>query len=192
MDFNLLIERKRERFQQLESEIGDPHLFNDRKRASEIMREHSGVKGLLAKWEELQAARRQLIDNRALAASNDPDLAQMAQDEIPALEKRIADYEVEIQLALLPPDENEQRDAIIEIRAGTGGSEAAIFAADLYRMYMRFAEASGLKIEDLESSPSELSGLKEVIFRVSGEAVFRTLRYESGVHRVQRVPATEA
>ena len=192
MDFNLLIERKRERFQQLESEIGDPRLFNDRKRASEIMREHSGVKGLLAKWEELDAARRQLIDNRALAASNDPDLAQMAQDEIPALEKRIADYEVEIQLALLPPDENEERDAIIEIRAGTGGSEAAIFAADLYRMYMRFAEASGLKIEDLESSPSELSGLKEVIFRVSGEAVFRTLRYESGVHRVQRVPATEA
>ncbi|HEY8651366.1 MAG TPA: PCRF domain-containing protein, partial [Chthoniobacterales bacterium] len=107
MDFNLLIERKRERFQQLESEIGDPHLFNDRKRASEIMREHSGVKGLLAKWEELQAARRQLIDNRALAGSNEPDLAQMAQDEIPALEKRIADYELEIQLALLPPDENE-------------------------------------------------------------------------------------
>jgi peptide chain release factor 1 len=192
MDFNLLIESKRERFQQLESEIGDPRLFNDRKRASEIMREHSAVKGLLAKWEELEAARRQLIDNRALAASNDPDLAQMAQDEIPALEKRIADYQVEIQLALLPPDENEERDAIIEIRAGTGGSEAAIFAADLYRMYMRFAEASGLKIEDLESSPSELSGLKEVIFRVSGEAVFRTLRYESGVHRVQRVPATEA
>ncbi len=192
MNFDLLIERKHERFRQLESEMGDPHFFNDRKRASEIMREHSGVKRLLAKWEELQAARRQLIDNRALATSNDPDLAQMAQDEIPALEKRIADYEVEIQLALLPPDENEERDAIIEIRAGTGGSEAAIFAADLYRMYTRFAEASGLKIEDLESSPSELSGLKEVIFRVSGEAVFRTLRYESGVHRVQRVPATEA
>ena len=93
---------------------------------------------------------------------------------------------------LLPPDENEDRDAIVEIRAGTGGNEAAIFAADLYRMYNRYAEAPGLKTEDLESSPSELGGLKEVIFKVSGESVFRKLRYESGVHRVQRVPATEA
>ncbi|HET9800617.1 MAG TPA: peptide chain release factor 1, partial [Chthoniobacterales bacterium] len=90
------------------------------------------------------------------------------------------------------PDENENRDAIVEIRAGTGGSEAAIFAADLYRMYHRYAEAAGLKTEDLESSASEMGGLKEVIFKVSGEAVFRKLRYESGVHRVQRVPATEA
>jgi peptide chain release factor 1 len=93
---------------------------------------------------------------------------------------------------LLPPDENENRDAIVEIRAGTGGSEAAIFAADLCRMYHRYAESAGLKTEDLESSPSEMGGLKEVIFKVSGESVFRKLRYESGVHRVQRVPATEA
>jgi peptide chain release factor 1 len=97
-----------------------------------------------------------------------------------------------VQIALLPPDESDQRDAIVEIRAGTGGSEAAIFAADLYRMYNRYAEAAGLKVEDLESSPSELSGLKEAIFKVSGENVFRKLRFESGVHRVQRVPATEA
>ena len=116
----------------------------------------------------------------------------MADDEIPDLEERVPDLEREFQIALLPPDENENRDAIIEIRAGTGGSEAAIFAADLYRMYNRYAEAAGLKIEDLESSPSELGGLKEVIFKVSGETVFRKLRYESGVHRVQRVPATEA
>ena len=88
--------------------------------------------------------------------------------------------------ALLPTDPDDERAAFLEIRAGTGGSEAAIFAADLYRMYNRYAEAAGLKIEDLESSPSELGGLKEVIFKVSGESVFRTLRYESGVHRVQR------
>ena len=116
----------------------------------------------------------------------------MADDEIPDLEKRVADLEREVQIALLPPDENEDRDAIVEIRAGTGGSEAAIFAADLYRMYHRYAESAGLKTEDLESSPSELGGFKEAIFRVSGESVFRKLRYESGVHRVQRVPATEA
>ena len=192
MDFHSLIERKRERFQQLESDIADPHLFDNRKRASETMREHAAIKDLLAKGDELRIARQQLDDNRELATSEDADLAQMAQDEIPALEKRVAELEFAVQLALLPPDEADDRDAIVEIRAGTGGSEAAIFAADLYRMYNRYAETAGLKIEDLESSPSELGGLKETIFKISGESVFRKLRYESGVHRVQRVPATEA
>ena len=192
MDFNSLIERKRERFEQLEREIADPRLFDNRKRASEIMREHAGIKQLLAHWDELEAARRQLDENRELATSSDVEIAAMADDEIPDLQKRVVDLERELQIALLPPDENEERDAIVEIRAGTGGNEAAIFAADLYRMYNRYAESAGLKAEDLESSPSELGGLKEVIFRVSGESVFRKLRYESGVHRVQRVPATEA
>ena len=192
MDFNSLIEHKRERFEQLEREIADPHLFDNHKRAGEIMREHSGIKELFARWNELETSRRQLDDNRELATSRDVEIAAMADDEIPDLEKRVLDIEREIQIALLPPDENEDRDAIVEIRAGTGGSEAAIFAADLYRMYNRYAEAAGLKTEDLESSPSELGGLKEAIFRVSGASVFRKLRYESGVHRVQRVPATEA
>jgi peptide chain release factor 1 len=192
MDFDLLIQRKRERFEQLEREIADPALFANRKRAGEIMREHASTKELLGQWNELTNARTQLADNRELASSTDTDLAQMAQEEIPQLEKRVADLAREVQIALLPADENENRDAIIEIRAGTGGSEAAIFAADLYRMYNRYAESAGLKVEDLESSPSELGGLKEVIFKVSGESVFRKLRYESGVHRVQRVPATEA
>ncbi len=192
MDFNLLIERKRERFAQLEREIADPGLFENRKRAGEVMREHSSIKQLLEKWNELEAARKQLDDNRELATSRDVEIAAMADDEIPDLEKRVVDLERELRMALLPPDQNEDRDAIVEIRAGTGGSEAAIFAADLYRMYNHYAEAAGLKTEDLESSPSELGGLKEVIFKVSGESVFRKLRYESGVHRVQRVPATEA
>jgi peptide chain release factor 1 len=192
MDFNLLIERKRERFAQLEREIADPGLFENRKRAGEVMREHSSIKQLLEEWNELEAARKQLDDNRELATSRDVEIAAMADDEIPDLEKRVVDLERELRIALLPPDQNEDRDAIVEIRAGTGGSEAAIFAADLYRMYNHYAEAAGLKTEDLESSPSELGGLKEVIFKVSGESVFRKLRYESGVHRVQRVPATEA
>src|SRR5437588_379052 len=192
MDFDLLIQRKRERFEQLEREIADPSLFENRNRAGEIMREHANVKALLAKWNELSSARMQLADNRELANATDADLAQMAKEEISALEERVARFEREMQVALLPPDENENRDAIIEIRAGTGGSEAAIFAADLYRMYNRYAESAGLKIESMDSSPSELGGLKEVIFKVSGESVFRKLRYESGVHRVQRVPATEA
>ena len=192
MDFNSLIERKRERFEQLEREIADPRLFDNRKRAGEIMREHSRLKELLRHWNELEAAKKQLDDNRELATSRDVEIAAMADDEIPDLEKQVVDLERELQIALLPPDENEERDAIVEIRAGTGGSEAAIFAADLYRMYNRYAESAGLTAEDLESSPSELGGLKEVIFRVSGESVFRKLRYERGVHRVQRVPATEA
>ena len=192
MDFSSLIERKRERFEQLEREIEDPALFENRKRASDTMREHSNLKQLLALSEELNTARRQLVENRELANSDDAEFASMAQEEVPALEKRVADLERDFQIALLPPDENENRDAIVELRAGTGGSEAAIFAADLYRMYNRYAEAAGLKIEDLESSPSELGGLKEAIFKVSGESVFRKLRFESGVHRVQRVPATEA
>src|SRR6266508_598702 len=192
MDFNSLIKLKRERFEQLEREIADPALFSNRQRASEIMREHANIKQLLAKWGELEAARKQLDDNRELAMSRDVEIAAMADDEIPELEKRVADLERDVQIALLPPDENEDRDAIVEIRAGTGGSEAAIFAADLYRMYHRYAESAGLKAEDLESSPSALGGFKEAISRVSGESVFRKLRYESGVHRVQRVPATEA
>jgi peptide chain release factor 1 len=192
MNFDSLIDLKRERFAQLENEVSDPALFSDRNRAREIMREHSGIKQLLEKWNELELARKQLDGNRELATSRDVEIAAMADDEIPDLEKRVADLEREMQIALLPPDENENRDAIVEIRAGTGGSEAAIFAADLYRMYLRYAEAAGLKAEDLESSPSEMGGLKEVIFKVAGESVFRQLRYESGVHRVQRVPATEA
>src|SRR5947199_3423627 len=124
--------------------------------------------------------------------SGDVEIAAIADDEIPDLEKRVHDLEREVQIALLPPDENENRDAIVEIRAGTGGSEAAIFAADLDRMYHRYAESAGLETEDLESSPSAVGGLKEAMFRVSGKSVFRKLRYESGVHRVQRVPATEA
>ena len=192
MDFDPLIQRKRERFEQLEREIADPRLFDNRKRAGEIRREHASTKGVLAKWDELETARKQLDDNRELASSRDVEIAAMADDEIPDLERRVAKLERELQIALLPPDENENRDAIVEIRAGTGGNEAAIFAADLYRMYHRYAESAALKTEDLESSPSELGGLKEAIFKVSGESVFRKLRYESGVHRVQRVPATEA
>jgi peptide chain release factor 1 len=192
MDLNSLIQLKLERFEQLEREIADPRLFDNRKRAEEIMREHANLKDLLEKWGTLEIARRQLDDNRELATSRDVEIAAMADDEIPELEKRVADLERDVQVALLPIDDTEERDAIVEIRAGTGGNEAGIFAADLYRMYHRYAESAGLKTEDLESSPSELGGFKEAIFRVSGESVFRKLRHESGVHRVQRVPATEA
>src|SRR5437879_10548493 len=134
------------------------------------MRERATLTDLLEKWRELEAARKQLDDNRELATSRDVEIAAMADDEIPELERRVVDLERGVQVALLPTDQTEERDAIVEVRAGTGGNEAAIFAADLYRMYHRYAESAGLKTEDLESSPSELGGLTEAIFRVSGEA----------------------
>src|SRR5258705_7187154 len=192
MDLNSLIQLKRERFEELEREVADPRLFDNRKRAEEIMREHASLKELLEKWRALETTRKQLDDNRELATSRDVEIAAMADDEIPELEERVSDLERDFQIALLPVDQTEERDAIVEIRAGTGGNEAALFAADLYRMYCKYAESHGFRLEQLESSPSELGGFKEIIFKVGGTSVFRMLRYESGVHRVQRVPVTEA
>jgi peptide chain release factor 1 len=192
MDFAPLIEKKSSRFHELEAAIGSSNLFDNPQKAREVMREHARLKELLEQWEVFKKTRIELADSQELVKSSDADMAEMAASEIPLLEKKLVETERKIQIALLPPDANEDRDAIVEIRGGTGGSEAALFAADLYRMYCRYGEANGLKIEQLESSPSELGGLKEVIFKVSGQAVFRQLRYESGVHRVQRVPATEA
>lgn len=192
MDFGPLIARKQERFDELETQVAAGDLYDDPKRARELLREHTRLKELLSLWNTLERTRTELEESSKLATGSDTDLAEMAQAELPDLQTRVTTLEKEIQLALLPPDPNEDRDAIVEIRAGTGGDEAALFAADLVRLYLRFAEANNLKIEPLESSPSELGGLREMIFKASGESVFRKLRYESGVHRVQRVPATEA
>ena len=192
MDFGPLIEKKQERFQELEALVAQGDLYNDPKRARELLREHTRLKELIALWVTLTKTRTEFLDAQELVAGTDAELAEMAQAEIPELQSRLVVLEKEVQLALLPPDPNEDRDAIVEIRAGTGGDEAALFAADLARMYGRYAEVAGLKLETLEQSGSELGGVREVIFKVSGEGVFRKLRYESGVHRVQRVPATEA
>ena len=192
MDFGPLVDQKRGRFHELEKQVESSSLFENPKRAREVLREHSGLKSLLEDWERLEKSNRELEENRQMAAGSDPEFAELAQAEIPILEDQVSRLSKSVQYALLPPEPHEDRDAIMEIRAGTGGNEAGLFAADLYRMYNRYAEAAGLKVEDLESSPSELGGLKESIFRVSGENVFKKLRFESGVHRVQRVPATEA
>jgi peptide chain release factor 1 len=192
MDFAPLIEQKRKQFRELEEQVSSTTLFENPKRAKEIMREHARLRGLLEDWGSLEKTRKELEENRKLLTEADSELAELAQTEIPVLENRIAELSNKVQYSLLPPEAHEERDAIVEIRAGTGGNEAALFAADLYRMYSRFAEAHGFKVEQLESSPSELGGFKEIIFKVAGESVFRALRYESGVHRVQRVPLTEA
>jgi peptide chain release factor 1 len=192
MDLAPLIAKKRERLAELDALINSDDLYADPAKAREIMREHARLKELAAADDESLRLRTQLTENSELASGNDPEMAELAAAEIPQITDRLAVLERDIQFALLPPDESEERNAIVEIRAGTGGDEAALFAADLFRMYQRYADAQGLRVEPIDSSPSGLGGFKEVIFKVTGDAVFRRLRYESGVHRVQRVPATEA
>ena len=192
MDFASLIARRTERFLELESEVSDARFFEQAGRAKSALRERSRLKQLLDDWTALQKAKSERASNGELARSNDGEMAEMAAAELPPLDAEIERLEHAVQLSLLPPDPNEDRDAIVEIRAGTGGSEAALFAADLHRMYQRYAESVGLTLEPLDSSVSELGGFREVVFKVTGDDVFRRLRYESGVHRVQRVPATEA
>jgi peptide chain release factor 1 len=191
MDFAPLIQRKRQRYAELDDQIASGAAYADPRKSRDILREHTRLKELLAAWAALAKAKAEHTENIVLAKGTD-ELAELAQAELEPLAHRIAALEREVQFALLPPDPNEDRDAIIEIRAGAGGDEAGLFAADLHRMYLRYAESAGLKVEPLEASSGELGGFKEVIFKVSGEGVFRKLRYESGVHRVQRVPATEA
>ncbi len=192
MDFSPIIVRKRERHAELEVAITAPDLYSNPKRAQDILREHTRLKETLAIWTEYERVEKELRESRELASSTDKEMAEMAQEDLPGLEKRFTKLEADVQLALLPPDPNEDRDAIMEIRAGAGGDEAALFAADLYRMYMRYAEVAGLVVENMDNSEGSMGGFKEVIFKISGEGVFRQMRFESGVHRVQRVPATEA
>lgn len=191
MDYAPLIEKRRTRLQELETAIAEPTLFDDRTRAEEIMREHRRTQALLSDWEELCNARRQLAEAREMASSEDEELAEMAALELEELTPRISKLEEEVQYSLLPRDTTEDRDAIVEIRAGTGGDEAALFAGNLLGMYQRYAENRGWRLEILDASPNDIGGFREVTARISGEEVFRFLKYESGVHRVQRVPATE-
>lgn len=194
IDLSQHIERLITRQSQLEEELSLGTVFaNDPKRAQSITREHNKIKQLLSDWQEYQRVLQEISDTEALAIdSTASDLAELAKEELLPLQSRREQLYTAILIGILPPDENESRNTILEIRAGTGGDEAAIFAADLYRMYSRYAERKGWKIDVHDISPSELGGCKEIIFQVNGEGVYRALRFESGVHRVQRVPATEA
>ena len=192
MDYSVLIDKKRRRFQELEEEISGGLVFNNAGRARDILREHARLKELVELWDAYRKTEQELGESQRLAVSEDVEMAELASAELPSLGKRLGELQKDLQIALLPPEPGEDRDAIVEIRAGTGGTEAALFAADLYRMYSRFAEANRWKVEAMDSSEADLGGLKEIVFRLSGDSVFRKMRYESGVHRVQRVPATEA
>ena len=192
MDYTSIITTKRTRFNLLEELMGQPGFFDEPKRSRELTQEHRQLSNLLRDWDEYQRQLNELTESQDMLKSGDDELVAMAAAEIPLIEKKVTILENAVQFSILPPDPLEGRDALLEIRAGTGGDEASLFAADLVRMYSRFAEARGWKVETLESSPSDVGGFKEIVMKVSGEDVFRVLKYESGVHRVQRVPATEA
>jgi peptide chain release factor 1 len=194
MDFSLHIDRFSRRFAEVETALSDPRVFDNPQRAQELSKEYARLKELVAQGGLYQKAVADLAENRALLQSEpaDSELGRMAKEEVARLESEEKRLAGEIQRGILPPDPADSRNTIIEIRAGAGGQESALFAADLYRMYTRYAETRGWKVENLDSSPSDLGGYKEIIFEINGTDVFKRLKYESGVHRVQRVPATEA
>ena len=191
MDYGTLIEKRKNRLAEIETLMSDPNFFNDQQSSAQYMREHRGLKKLLAYWDDYNQVKNEIEGNEELARSDDEEFAAMAEEELPGLRERFEMLGQEVQYSLLPRDETEDRDALLEIRAGAGGDEASLFAGELVKLYQRYVESRGWKWEHLESSPSDVGGFKEVILKVTGEEVFRYLKYESGVHRVQRVPATE-
>jgi peptide chain release factor 1 len=194
MDLRPHIEKFRKRFAELESLLSDSRVFDNPQSAQELSREYARLKDLVVASAAYLNTLAQVEENRALLKTEaaESELALMAKDEIARLEAAEKKLAQQIQFGLVPPDPTDSRNTIIEIRAGAGGSESALFAADLYRMYCRYAEARGWKTQTLDSSVSDLGGFKEIIFQINGTDVFKRLKYESGVHRVQRVPATEA
>ncbi len=194
MDLRPHIEKFRKRFAELESLLSDSKVFDNPQNAQELSREYARLKDLVATGAAYLKTVADLDENRALLKTEpaESELAAMAKEEIARLEADEKKLAQQIQFGLVPPDPTDSRNTIVEIRAGAGGNESALFSADLYRMYCRYAEARGWKIETLDSHPSDLGGFKEIIFQINGADVFKRLKYESGVHRVQRVPATEA
>ncbi|MCI0747789.1 MAG: peptide chain release factor 1 [Verrucomicrobia subdivision 3 bacterium] len=194
MDLRPHIEKFARRLTEVEAALSDPSVFNNKQRAQELSREYARLKELVALGGEYLKTIAHLDENRLLLKGEpeDSEMAQLAREEIARLEAEEKRLATEVQRGVVPPDPTDSRNTIIEIRAGAGGSESALFAADLYRMYTHYAEARGWKVETMDSSPSDLGGFKEVIFGVTGTEVYKRLKHESGVHRVQRVPATEA
>lgn len=194
MDLQPYIHKFSRRFAEVEAALADPKLFDHPQNAQELTREYARLKELVAIGAAFLKNQSELVENRAIvrAEAGEPELAQLAREEIVRLEAEEKRLRQEILGGILPPDPTDSRNTIVEIRAGAGGSESALFAADLFRMYHRYAERHGWRVEPLDSSSSDLGGFKEVVFQINGRDVFKRLKYESGVHRVQRVPATEA
>jgi len=181
------------RYEELNRLMADPAVATDPARLGELAREQAEIQEIVSVYRAYQAAEAELADARLLAEDgSDPALADLARAEVERLEEEQARRLEQLKLLLLPKDPRDDKNVIVEIRAGTGGEEAALFAADLFRMYTRWAEAQGFKVEMLSHHETGIGGFKEVIFQVRGKGAYSRLKYESGVHRVQRVPVTEA
>jgi peptide chain release factor 1 len=176
------------RREELQGQLASGELAPDRFVA--LSKEYAEVEPVATAAAELQTLRADLIELEAMLA--DPDMREMAEEELAAVRQRLPDAERDMAIRLLPKDAADERSAMLEVRAGTGGDEAALFAGDLFRMYQRYAEAQGWKVELISASESEMGGYKEVVASITGQGVFAKLKFESGVHRVQRVPATES
>ncbi len=179
-----------ERLEQVDAELCRPEVASDPKRSAELLRERAELAELAEAYRRYRQVERQLAEDRE--ALGDPELRALAAEEIPVLERQLTALRAEIERLLLPKDPNDAKDTILEIRAGAGGEEAALFAADLFRMYARYAERKGWQVEILSSSEASAGGFKEIVAMVRGQRVYSHLKYEAGVHRVQRVPATES
>ncbi|HEY3915146.1 MAG TPA: peptide chain release factor 1 [Verrucomicrobiae bacterium] len=188
------IEKSTRRLEEVEAALSDPKLFDNPARFQEMSREYARLKEQVQVGSEYLKTVDELAEHTELLKTEPEgsELAQLAREEIADLQVKEQRIGKKVQLGLAPPDPSDSRNTIIEIRAGAGGSESALFAADLFRMYSRYCEDRGWRVEPMDSSSSDLGGFREVIFGVTGTDVFKRLKYESGVHRVQRVPATEA
>ncbi len=183
----------RNRYKELVVELSKPEVLSDQQTASRLGRELRNIENILPLMDEYEESLKSIEEARSIIEkSPDADFVELAREELSELEGRVEELEHKLTIALIPPDPDEGKDVIVEIRAGTGGEEAALFAAELYRMYLRFAERNKLKVSGLSSNPTGLGGFKEVTFELSGDDAYSLMKFESGVHRVQRVPETES
>jgi peptide chain release factor 1 len=188
--FRANLDELQRRFAELDHLLGDPAVATNPDRLIELTRERADMEPLVSAWQQYQATMAAIEETELLAS--DPEMADLAQDELKTLRASLEPIEADIRRLLVPKDPNDEKNVIVEVRAGTGGDEAALFAADLFRMYTRYAERQRWKTEILSSTETDGGGFREVIFEVNGKGAYSYLRYESGVHRVQRVPATES
>ncbi|MGL4207958.1 MAG: peptide chain release factor 1 [Candidatus Adiutrix sp.] len=178
-------------YAKLESDLANPNILKDVAVFKQTARRHNELSKVVAAWRRLKKVQEDLSGAKTMLADENSEIREMAQLELESLITQEAEIEGELKILLLPKDPNDEKNTVVEIRAGTGGDEAALFAADIFRMYTRYAETRNWKVEILSSNPTDSGGFKEIIILIEGDKVYSHLKYESGVHRVQRVPATE-
>ena len=181
------------RYEEIQAELSEPEVVNDQARFRKLMKEQTDMGAIVDKYREYKNTKKTIEESlELLDAENDPDMREMIKEELSSARQRVPEIENELKILLLPKDPNDEKNVVVEIRGGAGGDEAALFAAELYRMYSKYADSQHWKIELVSVNESGIGGFKEVIFMVNGRGAYSRLKYESGVHRVQRIPVTES